>query len=72
MQLGQLSTIHFGHNVTAAVRGDKMLEKQRSDSLLEAASYRLGANESASDNLRPAEFRVTVNASYQVEKANEP
>ena len=67
MRLGTMKSLHFGGFGSAPHRTDKMMDRQRCMALLAGSCYDLAENELISDDPRPAEFTITVNASFALE-----
>lgn len=68
LRLAGLSNFHF--SLANNHRHEKMMERQRCTGLLAGSSYDLGENEIVSDDLRSAEFTVSVNVWYCLEEAS--
>lgn len=72
MRLAGLPRIHhFGAGAAADGRHDKLMERQRCAALLAGSSYDLRENEIVSDDLRSAEFTVSVNVTYSLEEVSQ-
>jgi hypothetical protein len=67
MTLGTLSSLHSTGAGWAVGRPERAMERQRCLALLAGCAYDLGDDEFVSDDPRPAEFAVGVNASYHLE-----
>lgn len=65
--LGDLVSAHVSAGHGAELRPDRLLDRQRCAALLAGSTYELGEYESASDDPRPGEFTVTVNATFALE-----
>jgi hypothetical protein len=57
---------HMASGFMDTSRPDKMMDRQRCLGLLAGSSYDLGEHEIVSDDLRAAEFTISVNVSYSV------
>jgi hypothetical protein len=67
LSLGKLESLYCGAGGLRESRPNRMMERQRCEALLAGSTYELGEQESVSDDLRSAEFTITVNVSYLLE-----
>jgi hypothetical protein len=66
-RFGDPASLHVTAGHAAEIRPDRLLDRQRCAALLAGSTYELGEYESASDDPRPGEFTVTVNAGFALE-----
>jgi uncharacterized protein YggE len=67
LRLGGLGTLHFGHGGVHDSRAERMMDRQRCAAVLAGTSYDVAEHELVSDDPRPAEFAIQVNAHFAVE-----
>lgn len=68
LRLGPLQLLHhMSGGLMDSSRPDKLMDRQRCLGMLAGSSYDLGEHEIVSDDLRSAEFTISVNANYSVE-----
>jgi hypothetical protein len=67
MRAGELRSVHSTLNGMMTTRTDKIMERQRCGLLLAGCAHELGDDEIVSDDPRPAEFTITVNATFSLE-----
>lgn len=68
LRLGPLQMLHhMSGGLIDGSRPDKLMDRQRCLGMLAGSSYDLGEHEIVSDDLRSAEFTITVSANYSVE-----